>query len=87
MQFDRTVGSVRIVNARSVGMPFGRQGAHWLLLERDIQLQQTSYNLEQASDRIRQSNYPQAEQFAANNILTVPTEEQMLELFNKAELK
>src|SRR6187549_3834664 len=32
MQFDRTVGSVRVVNAGSVGMPFQEPGAYWLLL-------------------------------------------------------
>jgi len=87
MQFDRTVGPVRIVNAGSVGMPFGESGAHWLLLERDIQFRQTSYNFEQAADRIRGSNYPQAEQFAANNILTVPAEAQMLEIFERSAAK
>ncbi|HEU4566149.1 MAG TPA: metallophosphoesterase family protein [Gemmatimonadaceae bacterium] len=35
MQFDRTVDGVRIINAGSVGMPFGRPGAHWLLLGPD----------------------------------------------------
>ena len=32
MQFDRSLGRVRVVNAGSVGMPFGRTGADWLLL-------------------------------------------------------
>ena len=32
MQFDRIVGGTRVVNAGSVGMPFGAPGADWLLL-------------------------------------------------------
>src|ERR1700739_4764788 len=32
MQFDRVVGGVRVVNAGSVGMPFGKTGADWLIL-------------------------------------------------------
>jgi diadenosine tetraphosphatase ApaH/serine/threonine PP2A family protein phosphatase len=87
MQFDRTVGDVRIVNAGSVGMPWGRPGAYWLLLGPDIQFRQTQYDLEKAAARVRASNYPQAEQFATNNILNPPTEEQMLEVFKKVELK
>src|SRR6266850_1987740 len=39
MQFDRTIGSLRVLNAGSVGMPFSQpQGAYWLLLGPDIQL-------------------------------------------------
>ena len=32
MQFDRMIGRTRVVNAGSVGMPFGEPGAYWLLL-------------------------------------------------------
>ena len=85
MQFDREIAGVRIVNAGSVGMPFGAPGAYWLLLDDDIQLRRTQYDLETAAARIRASSYPQAEQFAANNILHPPSEKQMLEAFGKAE--
>lgn len=87
MQFDRRVGSVRIVNAGSVGMPFGEPGACWLLLGRDIQFRHTRYDLAQAADRVRATDYPQAEQFAATNILHPPSEAEMLNLFARAELK
>src|SRR6201996_8672653 len=36
MQFDRMVGKTRVVNAGSIGMPFGTPGAHWLLLGPEI---------------------------------------------------
>src|SRR2546428_10660242 len=35
MQFDRMIGATRVVNAGSVGSPFGRTGADWLLLDPD----------------------------------------------------
>ena len=35
MQFDRTFGKLRIVNAGSVGMTFGSDKAQWLLIGED----------------------------------------------------
>src|SRR5215467_9851020 len=61
MQFDRMIGKVRVVNAGSVGMPFGEPGAYWLLLDSDIRLRRTGYDLEKAAARIRATAYPQAE--------------------------
>ena len=87
MQFDRMIGRTRVVNAGSVGMPFGEPGAYWLLLGPDIQLRHTSYDLAKAAERIRASSYPQAQDFAAHNVLQPPSEKQMLEAFSKAELK
>jgi predicted phosphodiesterase len=87
MQFDRMIGRTRVVNAGSVGMPFGEPGAYWLLVGPDIQLRHTSYDLAKAAEHIRASSYPQAQDFAAHNILQPPSEKQMLEAFSKAELK
>jgi putative phosphoesterase len=87
MQFDRPVGSVRVVNAGSVGMPFGDPGAYWLLLDGDVQLRRTDYDLQAAARRIRQSGYPQAESFAAANVLSCPGEEQMLALYAGVQLR
>ncbi len=87
MQFDRMIGKVRVVNAGSVGMPFGKPGADWLLLGPNIQLQHTTYDLSKAAERIRATKYPQANQFADRNILQPPSEAEMLETFAKAELK
>jgi predicted phosphodiesterase len=79
MQFDRTVGTVRVVNAGSVGMPFGKPGAYWLLLGPDVQLRQTAYDLAKAAGRIRTTEYPHARDFAAHNVLQPPSEEEVLE--------
>jgi predicted phosphodiesterase len=87
MQFDRMIGRTRVVNAGSVGMPFGEPGAYWLSLGPDVQLRHTTYDLPKAAERIRASSYPQAEDFAAHNVLQPPLEKQMLEAFSKAELK
>ncbi len=86
MQFDRTIGKTRVVNAGSVGMPFSEPGAYWLLLGPDVQLRHTSYNLANAVDRIRATKYPQAEAFATRNVLQPPSEREMLEIFSKGEL-
>jgi diadenosine tetraphosphatase ApaH/serine/threonine PP2A family protein phosphatase len=87
MQFDRTIGRTRVVNAGSVGMPFGEPGAYWLLLGPDIQLRHTHYDLANASERIRATSYPQAQHFAAHNVLQPPSDKEMLEAFASAELK
>jgi len=84
MQFDRRVGHTRVVNAGSVGMPFGEPGADWLLLGPDIQFRHTAYDLAHAAERIRITDYPQAQDFAARNILNPPTEQEMLEIFGRS---
>lgn len=53
MQFDRMVGTTRVVNAGSVGAPFGEPGAYWVRLGPDIQLRRTSYNFAQAAELLR----------------------------------
>jgi len=78
MTFDRRIGDIRVVNAGSVGMPFGQSGAHWLLLGPGVQFRQTNYDLASAAQLVRYSGYPQAEDFARNNILFPPSEEKML---------
>ena len=84
MQFDRIVGRIRVVNAGSVGMPFGEPGAYWLLLGPGIELRRTDYDLEAAAARVRKTTYPQAEEFASRNILQPPSESQMLAAFSAA---
>ncbi len=87
MQFDRIVGKIRVVNAGSVGMPFGEPGANWLLLGPDVQLRHSHYDLTKAAERIRATQYPLAQDFAANNVLQTPSEREALDVFTKAELK
>ena len=84
IQFERKIGKTRVVNAGSVGMPFGEPGADWLLIGLDnIQFRHTTYDLANAAERVRSTDYPQAEDFAARNILNPPTELEMLEIFGR----
>jgi predicted phosphodiesterase len=87
MPFDRMVGRVRVVNAGSVGMPYGQPGADWLLLGPDVAPQHTSYDLDGAAERIRATSYPQADAFATHNVLQPPTTEEALAAFTQMELK
>lgn len=86
MQFDRHVGRVRVVNAGSVGMPYGEPGAHWLLLGPDVQFMRTPYNRQEAARRILATDYPQAREFAAENVLECPSEAEALEVFTRMEI-
>ncbi|HKG92083.1 MAG TPA: metallophosphoesterase family protein [Gemmatimonadaceae bacterium] len=84
MQFDRTVDGVRLLNAGSVGMPYGRPGAYWLLLGPDAQPARTDYDLERAADLVRHTSYPQAAEFAERQLLRPQSEEEILRLFEPA---
>jgi diadenosine tetraphosphatase ApaH/serine/threonine PP2A family protein phosphatase len=86
LQFDRQVGRTRLVNAGSVGEPYGASGACWLLLGPGVQLRQTPYDLARAAERIQATGYPQAQEFV-QQMLHPPTEDEMLELFTPWEVK
>jgi predicted phosphodiesterase len=86
MQFDRTVGRTRVVNAGSVGMPFGSTGADWLILGPGVELRHTTYDLEAAAERIRSSGYPGAEEFTTKYLLHPPSAADMLKLYHDHEL-
>ncbi len=86
MQFDRMVGKTRVVNAGSVGMPFGEPGADWLLLGPDVQLRHTSYDLAKAAQQIRETAFPWPEDFAARYVLNPPSEADMLDVFTRASI-
>ncbi len=87
MQFDRSLGRIRVVNAGSVGMPFGRPGADWLLLGPDVQLRHTEFDLPKAAARVRETGYPQADEFAAHSVLESPSEAAMLEAFTHVSFR
>ncbi|MGH9411394.1 MAG: metallophosphoesterase family protein [Vicinamibacterales bacterium] len=85
MPFDRRIGSVRVVNAGSVGMPYGDPGAYWLLLGPNLEFRRTRYDLARAAARIRATTYPQADEFADRSVLQPPSEARMLEVFRGAD--
>ena len=86
MQFDRMVGPTRVVNAGSVGMPFGEPGADWLLLGPDVQLRHTKYDLTAAAERIRKTTFPWPEDFAQRYIVGPPSEQETLETYARASI-
>ncbi len=86
MPFEREIGGVRVVNAGSVGMPFGATGAFWLLLAPEVEPRRTAYDLPGAADRIRATEYPQAGSFASGSVLAPPSEAEMLEIYSRVEL-
>ena len=87
MQFDRLIGSVRVVNAGSVGMPFGEPGADWLLLGPGVELRHTPYDLVAAAGRIRATDYPQASEFAQGHVLHPPSEAEMVNVFERSAVR
>jgi predicted phosphodiesterase len=59
MPFVRLTHGVLVVNPGSVGMPYGRPGAHWALLERGVTLRRTEFDYAAACTRIvAESGYP-----------------------------
>jgi predicted phosphodiesterase len=87
MQFDRMIGGSRVVNAGSVGMPFGKPGADWLLLGPGVHFKHTGYDLARAAERIRSTEYPQAEDFAARSVVHPPSQDEKLPAFTRAGLR
>jgi putative phosphoesterase len=65
-QFDRTVGDLRIVNAGSVGNPFGEPGAYWASFDGGVvELRFTAYDVEAAARAIRSTTFPYGPVMAA----------------------
>jgi predicted phosphodiesterase len=83
MQFVRTLGSLMVVNAGSVGMPYGLPGAYWCEVGDEVRLQRTPYDLRGAAEKVRATAYPAAEQFAAREILSPMPEETILEALTR----
>src|SRR5512132_3181273 len=70
-QFDRWVGGYRIINAGSVGLQFGEQGAYWAMFGPDVDLRRTDYEYEEAAGRILAKPGPLAARFA-DRVLAPP---------------
>jgi putative phosphoesterase len=85
IQFERSIGNLRILNAGSVGMPYAdRPGAYWLLLSPEgYQFRMTTYDGEKAAQEIRASGNPLAQEFAEENVLKIPTAAEAIEIFER----
>jgi predicted phosphodiesterase len=88
MQFDRTVGTMRIVNAGSVGAPFAPpRGAHWLLLGPDVQLRQTPYDVDRAAEQMRATGFPLVEDVMIRYVVNPRPESESLAMFAPADAR
>ena len=85
IQFERTIGSIRILNAGSVGMPYAESpGAYWLLIDSDGHaFRRTDYDGEAAAHLLMTSTDPQVKEFIEENVLNVPTAAQAIEVFEQ----
>ncbi len=86
MPFDRLAGGRRIVNAGSVGMPYGPPGAaaYWALLGPDVTLRRTPYDSHAAVERMRPSAWPGNAAFIDENVLHgPPSDTEALALFTQ----
>lgn len=87
MQFDRTVDGIRVVNAGSVGMPYGEAGAYWAWLGPGLDLRRTEYDLDAAAARIKEKDWPNAAEFADTNVVQRPSVEEALAFMRTMEAK
>jgi predicted phosphodiesterase len=73
IQFDREVAGIRSVNAGSVGLPYeGRPGAYWALLGPGVELRRTEYDVGEAVERFRATDFPGVEELV--EMMLVPPE-------------
>jgi predicted phosphodiesterase len=63
-QFRRSVDDRTVVNAGSVGLPFGEPGAYWALLGSEVELRRTEYDYAEAAQRFLDKGGPEAADFA-----------------------
>jgi predicted phosphodiesterase len=73
MQFERRLGEKRVVNAGSVGLPYGTAGAHWVELGPGVRHRRVEYD----PAPVRASEWPRAAELLAV-IESPPSEEQAI---------
>jgi putative phosphoesterase len=83
MPFARQVDRRLVVNAGSVGMPYGAPGPSWALLTADgVQLRRTALDASKAADRIvSESTYPGRAEWVAEYLLHTYSDTEALEAF------
>jgi predicted phosphodiesterase len=71
MQFVRQVDRRLVVNAGSIGMPYGAPGPQWALLDRGVELRRTELDLDGLADRVvAGSSYGQVAAWADEYVRT-----------------
>jgi predicted phosphodiesterase len=82
--YDRGFGLYRLICPGSVGMAYAPvPGAYWGLFGPGFEQRHTEYDLDAAAERIRASGWPKADRFAAENVVSVPDPDEVVEFFEK----
>jgi putative phosphoesterase len=82
--YDREFGLYRLISPGSVGMPYAElPGAYWGMFGPGYSARVTEYDFAAAAERIRGSAWPQAEQIAVDNVLTVPSPDEAIDFFER----
>jgi predicted phosphodiesterase len=78
MQQDRQIGSVRWVNAGSVGLPYeGELAAFWALVDDgEAELRKTPLEVDEVAEAFRRSEWPRADELLRENVLQTVSREQ-----------
>lgn len=84
-QFDLRVGELRVINAGSVGMPYEDDvAAFWTVIDCGVpHPMRTAFDVDEAVRRIRESGWPQAEEFIAENLLAAPSRDEAIAHFEQ----
>ena len=82
MPFDRLVDRRRVVNAGSVGMSYGTDGAAWALLGPTVQLRTTPFDTDAAAAAVRGSGYSDADEWVQQYLVEPPSDTDALEVFS-----
>jgi len=82
-QFDRRIGSLRVINAGSVGMPYESDvAAFWTLVEDgEPRFMRTPIDVERAVAAIRASGWDGGEEFIAENLLVAVNRDEAIAHF------
>ena len=82
-QFDRRIGELRVVNAGSVGMAYENDvAAYWVLVDDgEPSFRRTSFDVDRAVADVRESGWPEAERFIAENLLVPASRDEAVAFF------
>ncbi|MFF3852092.1 metallophosphoesterase family protein [Micromonospora sp. NPDC002575] len=82
MPYARLVDRRLVVNAGSVGMPYGGPGAHWALLGPGVQLRRTEFDVDAACARVAaESGFPDAAGWADEYLRSRHSDAEALTVF------
>ncbi|MGP3979039.1 metallophosphoesterase family protein [Streptomyces sp. 8N114] len=82
MPFVRLAHGRLVINPGSVGMPYGRAGAHWAILGPGVELRTTDFDIEAATLQVtRDCSYPDIAEWADYFLLARATDADALKAF------